>query len=54
MTGRAAPPTFAEAADRLHHPASRAVAAALVAVAGPAAVTLLALGTPHEAVPALL
>ena len=40
--------------ERLHGRTNREVAAALVAVGGPAAVSLLAFGHPHEAVPALL
>ena len=40
--------------ERLHRPTTREVGAALVAVAGPAAVSLLALGNTHQAVPALL
>jgi PAS domain S-box-containing protein len=54
MTERAAVVALGEAAGRLRRPAPRAVAAGIVAVAGPAAVSLLALGNPHEAVPALL
>jgi K+-sensing histidine kinase KdpD len=53
MTGRAAV-VAPEDAGRMHRPALRAAADGLVAVAGPAAVTLLALGNPHEALPALL
>jgi PAS domain S-box-containing protein len=40
--------------ERLRRLASREAAAAVVAVAGPAAVSLLALGNPHQVVPALL
>jgi PAS domain S-box-containing protein len=39
---------------RLHSPTAREVAAALVAVGGPVAVSLLALGNTHQGVPALL
>ncbi|HZC31257.1 MAG TPA: DUF4118 domain-containing protein, partial [Gaiellaceae bacterium] len=42
------------AVERPHRPGLRAAAAGFVAVAGPGAVTLLALGKPHEALPALL
>jgi PAS domain S-box-containing protein len=54
MTDRAAAPAVPGAAERLDRPGPRAAAAWLVAFAGPAAVTLLALGNPHEALPALL
>jgi PAS domain S-box-containing protein len=45
---------LAGASEGLHRPAAREIAAALVAVAGPVAVSLLALGNTHQAVPALL
>ncbi|HZC76002.1 MAG TPA: GAF domain-containing protein, partial [Gaiellaceae bacterium] len=54
MTGRVAPLALGEAAERMHRPTARTVAAWIVAVAGPAAVSLLALGNSHQAVPALL
>jgi PAS domain S-box-containing protein len=54
MTDRAAAVSLGGAAERLQRPALRSAAAGLVAVAGPAAVTLLAFGNPHEALPALL
>jgi PAS domain S-box-containing protein len=56
MTGQAAEVALGErtAARGLHRPSTRAAAAGLVALAGPAAVTLLAFGHPHEALPALL
>jgi PAS domain S-box-containing protein len=54
MTERAALVAPGGAAERLQRPALRAAAAGLVAVAGPAAVTLLAFGNPHEGLPALL
>jgi PAS domain S-box-containing protein len=54
MTERAALVAPGGAAERLQRPALRAAAAWLVAVAGPAAVTLLAFGNPHEGLPALL
>ena len=54
MTGRTAVVALEGAAERLHRPGLRAAAAGLVAVGGPGAVTLLAFGRPHEALPALL
>ena len=54
MTGRTAVVALEGAAERLHRPGLRAAAAGLVAVGGPGAVTLLAFGKPHEALPALL
>jgi PAS domain S-box-containing protein len=54
MTDRASAVMPGEAAERLRRPEPRAVVAGLVAVAGPAAVSLLALRDSNEAVPALL
>ncbi|HJQ50509.1 MAG TPA: GAF domain-containing protein, partial [Gaiellaceae bacterium] len=54
MTDQPAAIAFGDAAERLQRPALRAAAAGLVALAGPGAVTLLAFGRPHEALPALL
>jgi PAS domain S-box-containing protein len=54
MSGRTAAIALGDAAERLQRPELRSAAAALVAIAGPAAVTLLAFGNPHEALPALL
>ena len=54
MTGRAAVFALEGTAERLQRPGLRAAAAGFVAVAGPGAVTLLAFGRPHEALPALL
>ena len=54
MTDRTAAVALGGAAGRFHRPAAREAAARLIAVAGPAAVSLLAFGHPHEAVPALL
>jgi PAS domain S-box-containing protein len=54
MTGPAAEVALGEPAERLHRPELRLAAAGIVAVAGPAAVSLLAFGNPHEALPALL
>ena len=54
MTGRTAVVAPEGAAERLHRPGLRAVTAGFVAIAGPGAVTLLAFGKPHEALPALL
>ena len=51
--GRADSVVLGEAPERFS-PSARAVAAGVVAVAGPAAVSLLALRQAHEAVPALL
>ena len=53
MTERAAVVSPVGAA-RVARPTPRAAAGGLVALAGPGAVTLLAFGSPHEAVPALL
>jgi PAS domain S-box-containing protein len=53
MTDRAAVVAFEGAAEPTQRPALR-TAAGIVAVAGPAAVSLLAFGNPHEALPALL
>jgi len=54
MTDRAGAVALGGTAGRLHHPTLRAAVAGLVAVVGPAAVSLLAFGNPHEALPALL
>jgi PAS domain S-box-containing protein len=54
VTEHASAPALVAEPERLHRPTAREVAAALVAVAGPAAVSLLALGNTHQAVPALL
>jgi PAS domain S-box-containing protein len=54
MTDRAAEAALAEPAERLTGPTIRAVAGGAVALGGPAAVSLLAFGSPHEEVPALL
>jgi PAS domain S-box-containing protein len=54
MTGRAAVLELGGDAERLQRPALRTAAGGIVALAGPAAVTLLAFGNPHEALPALL
>ena len=54
MTEHADAPALVAEPELLHRPAAREVAAALVAVAGPAAVSLHALGNTHQAVPALL
>ena len=54
MTGRVATVALGEAAERLHRPSPRAVAAGVVALGGPAAVSLLAFRHSHQAVPALL
>jgi len=54
MTERAALVAPGGAAERLQRSSLRPAAAGFVAVAGPAAVTLLAFGNPHEALPALL
>ncbi|MFL5960331.1 MAG: ATP-binding protein [Gaiellaceae bacterium] len=54
MTERAAAAGLAEPVERLYRPSPRAAAAGALALAGPAAVSLLAFRSPHEAVPALL
>jgi PAS domain S-box-containing protein len=54
MTERAVLVAPGGAAERLQRSSLRPAAAGFVAVAGPAAVTLLAFGNPHEALPALL
>ena len=54
MTARPAVVPLGDVAERLHRPHPRGVGALAVAVAGPAAVSLLAFGHPHEALPALL
>jgi len=54
MTDRAGAVALGGTAGRLQHPTLRAAAAGLVAFVGPAAVSLLAFGNPHEALPALL
>ena len=54
MSGRAGVLAVGGAAEWLPCPTSRAVAAGVVALGGPAAVSLLAFGKPHEALPALL
>ncbi len=54
MTDRTAVVALEGAAERLQQPGKRTAFAGFVAVAGPGAVTLLAFGKPHEALPALL
>jgi len=54
MSGPAAEVALGETAGRMHRPAPRLAVAWVLAVAGPAAVSLLAFGDPHEALPALL
>jgi PAS domain S-box-containing protein len=54
MTGPVAEVVLEEPAERLDRPERRIVAGGIFAVAGPAAVSLLAFGNPHEALPALL
>ena len=54
MTGRSAVLALGSDAERLQRPALRTAAGGIVALGGPAAVTLLAFGNPHEALPALL
>jgi PAS domain S-box-containing protein len=54
MTDPAAVVALGGDAERLQRPARRTAAGGVVALAGPAAVTLLAFGNPHEALPALL
>jgi two-component system, OmpR family, phosphate regulon sensor histidine kinase PhoR len=54
MTGPEAAVSLGAAAERLQRPSLRSAAAGVFALAGPAAVTLLAFGNPHEALPALL
>jgi PAS domain S-box-containing protein len=54
MTGRSAVLALGSDAEQLQRPALRTAAGGIVALAGPAVVTLLAFGNPHEALPALL